>query len=113
MFFAISLSEIVSYIRRECLRHPDYIPRKRWVVFDIGAYIGTYSLWVAKRVDEEGFVVTFEPNPLDFRWLISNIMLNKMKNIKALPFALGDKSSKATLYVLVKILKPPLSSKII
>jgi FkbM family methyltransferase len=87
------------YIRREYLRHPDYIPRKGWVVFDIGAYIGIYSLWAAKRVDEEGFVVAFEPNPLAFRWLISNIMLNKMKNIKALPFALGDKSSKATLYV--------------
>jgi len=38
-----------QYIRKEYLRHPDYIPQKSWVVFGIGAYIGIYTLYAAKR----------------------------------------------------------------
>jgi len=32
------------YIRREYMRHPDYVPSKGWIVLDIGAYVGIYSL---------------------------------------------------------------------
>jgi hypothetical protein len=54
------------YLRREYMKHPDYVPSKGWIVFDIGAYVGIYSLWASKLVDD-GFVVAFEPNPLAFR----------------------------------------------
>ena len=60
------------YKRREYMKHPDYVPSKGWIVLDIGAYVGIYSLWVSKLIDD-GFVVAFEPNPLAFRWLINNI----------------------------------------
>jgi FkbM family methyltransferase len=40
--------------------------------FDIGAYVGIYSLWASKLVDD-GFVMTLEPNPPAFRQLTSNI----------------------------------------
>jgi hypothetical protein len=88
-----------QYIRKEYLRHPDYIPQKSWVVFDIGAYIGIYTLYAAKRVGLDGFVASFEPNPLAFRWLLNNITLNDARNVKALPFALGDRNGKVVLYV--------------
>jgi len=74
------------------------VPRDGWVVFDVGAYVGIYSLW-ASRLVGDGFVVAFEPNPIAFRWLISNIELNNVTNIKALPYALGDKITKQKLYV--------------
>ena len=32
------------YLRREYVRHPDYVPSKGWIVLDIGAYVGIYSL---------------------------------------------------------------------
>jgi FkbM family methyltransferase len=88
-----------QYIRKEYLRHPDYIPQKSWIVFDIGAYIGIYTLYAAKRVGLDGFVASFEPNPLAFRWLLNNITLNDVRNVKALPFALGDRHGKVVLYV--------------
>jgi FkbM family methyltransferase len=90
------------YVRAEYLRDPEYIPRKGWIILDIGAYVGLYSIWASRKVGEAGFVVAFEPNPVAFKWLINNIELNKASNIKALPFALGDKLEKKTLYVAEK-----------
>jgi len=87
------------YIRKEYTRHPDYVPSRDWVVLDIGAYIGIYTLWAAKRVGNDGFVAAFEPNPLAFRYLMSNIELNKVRNVKAMPYALGDRIVKLILYV--------------
>jgi methyltransferase, FkbM family len=86
------------YVRREYMRHPNYVPGEGWVVFDVGAYVGIYSLW-ASRLVGGGFVVTFEPNPIAYRWLISNIELNGATNIKALPYALGDEITRQRLYV--------------
>jgi FkbM family methyltransferase len=87
------------YVRMEYMRHPDYIPSENWVVFDIGAHVGVYALWVSKKLGDGGFVVAFEPNPLVFRWLVSNIELNKVRNIKALPYALGDEVTNSILYM--------------
>lgn len=67
-----------------------YLPKNGWNVIDVGAYNGLYSLLVAKSVGEDGKVFAFEPNPFTFYWLNANIKLNKMKNIKAYSFALGD-----------------------
>jgi methyltransferase, FkbM family len=86
------------YLRREYMKHPDYVPSKGWIVLDIGAYVGIYSLWASKLVDDS-FVVAFEPNPLAFRWLINNVKLNNVANIKALLYALGDDIGKQKLYI--------------
>jgi methyltransferase, FkbM family len=90
------------YLRAEYLRNHQYVPRKGWIILDIGAHVGLYSIWASRKVGEAGFVVAFEPNPLSYRWLVSNIELNKVSNIKTLPFALGDKLEKKTLYVAEK-----------
>jgi len=87
------------YVRAEYLRNHQYVPRKGWIILDIGAHVGLYSIWASRKVGEAGFVVAFEPNPVAFMWLINNIELNKVSNIKALPFALGDKLEKKTIYV--------------
>jgi len=68
------------------------------VVLDVGAYVGIYSLWVSRLVGD-GFVIAFEPNPIAYRWLISNIELNGATNIKALPYALGDEIARQRLYI--------------
>jgi FkbM family methyltransferase len=87
------------YLREEYMKHPDYVPCEGWVVLDIDAYVGIYTLWAAKKVGDEGFVIAFEPNPLAFRWLTNNIELNALRNVKALPYALGDKVMKSILHV--------------
>ena len=86
------------YLRREYMRHTDYVPGDGWVVLDVGAYVGIYSLWVSRLVGD-GFVIAFEPNPIAYRWLTSNIELNGATNIKALPYALGDEITKQRLYI--------------
>jgi len=86
------------YLRREYVRHPDYVPGGGWVVLDVGAHVGIYSLWVSRLVGD-GFVIAFEPNPIAYRWLTSNIELNGATNIKALPYALGDKITRQRLYI--------------
>ena len=86
------------YVRREYMRHPNYVPGGGWVVLDVGAYVGIYSLWVSRLVCD-GFVIAFEPNPIAYRWLISNIELNGATNIKALPYALGDEITRQRLYI--------------
>jgi FkbM family methyltransferase len=86
------------YLRREYMRHPNYVPGDGWVILDVGAHVGIYSLWVSRLVGD-GFVIAFEPNPIAYRWLISNIELNGATNIKALPYALGDEITRERLYV--------------
>ena len=86
------------YVRREYMRHTDYVLGDGWVVLDVGAYVGIYSLWTSRLVCD-GFVIAFEPNPIAYRWLISNIELNGATNIKALPYALGDEITRQKLYV--------------
>ncbi|MBL4756287.1 MAG: FkbM family methyltransferase [Rhizobiales bacterium] len=64
---------------------------------DIGANVGWYSLNFAKlkQIDR---VVAFEPDLKNYTSLIKNIDLNADEKIVALPFAVGDKSSFASLY---------------
>ncbi len=33
-----------QYVRHEYELHQDYVPREGWMVLDIGAYVGLYSL---------------------------------------------------------------------
>jgi FkbM family methyltransferase len=60
-------------------------PKEGWIVLDAGAYIGLYSLRASRLVGPEEFIVAFEPNPYAFYWLESNLKLNGVKNVKALP----------------------------
>lgn len=59
------------------------------VFWDIGANIGCYSLYAAKK----GVVVqAFEPSPVNFWLLTRNVAINKFDKITTYPFALSDKS---------------------
>ncbi|MGF1446521.1 MAG: FkbM family methyltransferase [Pikeienuella sp.] len=66
------------------------------VFLDIGANAGVFSL-VASEVLTEGRVIAFEPNPLVFRDLLSNIELNKARNVLAINAGLGSETSVMTL----------------
>lgn len=55
------------------------------VLFDIGANIGLYSLYAAKRGLK---VFSFEPEALNYAELTKNVFLNKLSNIKPINFAL-------------------------
>lgn len=52
------------------------------VVIDAGANIGLLTLRAAKVVKDTGKVISIEPHPETFKWLVKNIHLNKYKNIE-------------------------------
>ena len=60
------------------------------VVLDVGANIGTHTVFFAKRVGPQGLVYAFEPQRLVFQNLCANIALNALTNVHALPVGLGE-----------------------
>ncbi|MGI0489157.1 FkbM family methyltransferase [Pantanalinema rosaneae CENA516] len=57
---------------------------------DVGANDGLYALFTSRIVGSEGLVYAFEPSPREFNRLQSNITLNQITNIQAVPIALAN-----------------------
>src|SRR5262245_39596987 len=67
------------------------------VFLDLGANSGFYSVLLA-RTGLVGEVIAFEPDPGNYARLIANLQLNRLQTqVKALPFALGDRAGDMTL----------------
>lgn len=66
-----------------------------WVVMDIGAGLGEYTLFAAQTPKTRVF--GFEPFPESFALLQENIQLNKTQNIRAFEEAVGAQSGTLTL----------------
>jgi len=64
-------------------------------VFDIGAHIGTFTLFAAQAVGPTGKVYAFEMDPLNYRSLGINIARNKLTNVTAINKAVSSCSGVA------------------
>lgn len=60
------------------------------VFVDVGANMGEYSLFAAKRL-HKGKVLAFEPLPKMFAMLVANISLNQFTNVVAFQYGLSDR----------------------
>lgn len=60
------------------------------IFFDVGAYIGWYSLNASQKVGKKGKVFAFEPNPSVAKLLEANCRRNKFNNIIIQKVALSD-----------------------
>jgi FkbM family methyltransferase len=61
------------------------------LILDIGAHIGTYSIPIAKNIqDIGGKVIAFEPQRIIYYNLCGNIILNRLDNCIALNQAVGN-----------------------
>ncbi len=67
------------------------------VFFDVGAYMGEYTLQAARLVQPTGAVYAFEPDPVARRLLERNLAANNVSNVTVLPFALADQEGTAWL----------------
>ncbi len=68
-------------------------------VYDIGANIGQYALYAAKRLGGEVRVLAFEPEALNFAKLNRNIVLNGLtETVVAYPIAISDRTAVDTFY---------------
>lgn len=68
------------------------------VVFDVGAHVGYYTLLAARLVGPQGRVYAFEPDPHNFELLQRNIVLNRYRNVVAVPKAVTDRSGTVPLF---------------
>lgn len=57
-----------------------FLPRGG-VFIDLGANIGAYSLWAAKRVGPTGRVLAYEAEPMNFSVLLENIAINRFERV--------------------------------
>ena len=67
------------------------------VVYDVGAWIGPYTLLASKLVGARGRVISFEPDPIARAQLERNVTLNRAGNVQILPIALSDHNGTARL----------------
>lgn len=62
------------------------------VVLDVGANIGTHTVFFAQRVGPQGRVFAFEPQRITYEFLCANIALNCLPNVIPLQSAVGEKA---------------------
>ncbi len=95
------LAFLPSFVPRstEMIREEEFISAldlSGETVYDIGADQGIYTLFFARKVGENGRVVTFEPNPVSYAHVVTNVELNKFPNVEVRNVAIGDKPGKVT-----------------
>ncbi|NVM35975.1 MAG: FkbM family methyltransferase [Candidatus Lokiarchaeota archaeon] len=81
------LSIILNLSETERLNKVEEIMLKNIICFDVGANIGLYSLLFSKYSKQ---VYAFEPVPRNIIFLKRMLKLNKVKNVKIIPFAVSN-----------------------
>lgn len=60
------------------------------IVVDAGAYLGSFTLYAARKVGKTGKVISFEPDPKNFAILKKSVEGSNFKNVVLINKALGD-----------------------
>jgi FkbM family methyltransferase len=95
------------HIFMEILNFGDYEPaelqmikrflKKDSVVLDIGANIGWYSVNLSPCLPQ-GKIIAFEPIPRTYNYLVENIALNKLRNVKTYNIGLSSRRGHFSFY---------------
>jgi len=67
------------------------------VVVEVGANIGTHTVFFANAVTETGKVLAYEPQRIVFQTLCANIALNSLVNVHCYPVGLGEAAGFAQI----------------
>lgn len=74
--------------------------QKDWIVYDVGANIGFFTLLLSKLVGDKGKVYSFEPLPSNFVRLNENLSLNGLvSEVNVYPVAVVDESKVVSFLV--------------
>jgi len=65
-------------------------------IYDVGGDQGIYTVFFARKVGDNGRVITFEPNPESYRRIVANAELNQFRNVDVRPIGLGPQKGKLT-----------------
>lgn len=95
----LNLVDYMSLISREETILTRFDPRAGDVVLDIGANLGRYTVIAAKKVLNQGKVISIEANPTIFNLLVKNIKLNELTNVVPLNYAVFSEKTKIKFFV--------------
>ena len=95
----LNMVDYMSLISREEAILTRFDPHPGDVVIDIGANIGRYTVIAAKKVQNEGKVISIEANPSIFELLRKNIQLNELANVIPLNCAVFSEKTKIKFFV--------------
>ena len=71
------------------------------VFFDVGAYIGLYSIIVSRRLNKNGKVYAFEPAPESRKLLRQHLKLNGVNGkVEVVTAAVGEKCGRAEMFTM-------------
>jgi len=88
-----------GFYRPWVLPYFDRLLAKGHTVVDVGANVGQFTLWAAKRVGTEGMVMAFEPDRSCFEKMVKNVQINSVKCVRAENIALSDFDGEAVLHL--------------
>lgn len=77
----------------------DQVLRPGQVVLDVGANVGTHTVFFAKRVGSDGVVFAFEPQRLVYQNLCANAALNALRNVVCHQAVVSDQTGVLRLPV--------------
>lgn len=70
----LQMKEIESYIAYYKIKKGDHI-------LEAGAYTGLFTIYASKKVGSQGKIISFEPDPYNYKMLKRNLALNKITNV--------------------------------
>jgi FkbM family methyltransferase len=73
-------------------------PKQGDIVVDIGAHFGKYTIIASKMVGSKGKVIAIEAHPINYDILKRSIVINKLRNVIALNYAVHSKETMVKLY---------------
>lgn len=77
---------------------PEYLPiDKNDIVVDIGANVGLFTIYAAKKTLNN--VYAYEPFPDNCKFINLNVITNQLKNVKIFQYAISDKIDNQRLYL--------------
>lgn len=75
------------------------IVKNNWIICDVGAYIGYHTTLFSKLSGKLGKVISVEPQPNNYKLLLKNVALNKLKNIFPINMAMSNKTVSGKIYI--------------
>ncbi|MBA2626441.1 MAG: FkbM family methyltransferase [Gemmatimonadales bacterium] len=102
--FARASSSLSEYAATDYERFTTAIIRKviqpGWVVLDVGAQVGYFTVLAAKIVGQSGHVYAVEPEPRNLHYLRTNICQNGVADrVSVIPKAVGRQRETLQLYL--------------
>jgi len=85
-------------IEPNCLNFLSNICKRGQTIFDVGSWIGPYTLFFSKLAGMDGKIVAFEPSPASFKILLDNLRENRLSNVICENVALGNSVGIVKLY---------------